>query len=414
MEIKRLKGTYDILPGRIEEWQYVENVAKNIFNKYDFEEMRVPVIENVDLFARSSGETSDVVKKEMYTFEDKGGRKIALRPEGTAGIIRAYIENGMASMPSPLKVCYRMPMYRYDNVQKGRQREFNQIGCELLGSKSYEADVEIVELIEDLLNALNIKNFKLEVNSIGCKEDRAKYREALRNFVKPNLDKYCDDCKVRYEKNPLRILDCKVEKDKEMNEGAPEITDYLCDDCKAHFENFKKMLTSLGIEFTVNSRIVRGLDYYTKTVFEFTSNEDGLAILGGGRYDDLIQELGGVSTPAVGFAIGEERLLSLFEDCNEGKEFKNNPDLFIAYIGENANVYATKLARKLRDEGIKVEKDIMERSLKAQLKFADKKGAKFVVTIGDDEIASGKCKIKNMETGNQEEIEIDKISNYLK
>lgn len=305
-------------------------------------------------------------------------------------------------------------MYRYDNVQKGRQREFNQIGCELIGSSSYEADAEIIEMIEDILRKLNINDFELQINSIGCKQDRENYKNALREFIKPNLDKYCDDCKKRYDKNPLRILDCKQEQDKKMNKNAPKITDFLCEDCKKHFDNFKNILDNLNIEYTVNPKIVRGLDYYTKTVFEFVSKEDGLAILGGGRYDDLIQMFGGQSTPAVGFAIGEERLIDLFTKNNPEKDYKNKIDLFIGYIGENANIEATKLARKLRNEGFIIEKDIMERSFNSQLKFANKKQAKYLGILGDDEIKENTINLKNMETGNQEKIEIEKIKEILR
>ena len=412
--IQKLKGTKDILPSEIGTWQYVEKTAYEIFEKYGFREIRVPVIESSELFLRGVGETTDIVQKEMYIFDDKGGRSIALRPEGTAGVIRAYIENGLSSEPSPMKFCYDMTTYRYENVQKGRQREFHQVGVELLGSSSPMADVEVMQMADELAKKLNINDLELNINSIGCKECRAKYQEALRDFIRPNLEKYCDTCKTRFEKNPMRILDCKEKACKEMNEGAPQIVDYLCDDCKAHFEKVKEGLTDAGIEYRIDPGIVRGLDYYTRTVFEFISKTDGLTAFGGGRYDGLVEELGGQSTPAVGFGIGEERLIDVFKTCNPDASFEKNMKIFVASIGENANKYATKLIKTIRDAGIYAENDIMERSLKAQFKYADKKNAEYVITIGDDEVTSGKGMLKNMASGEQTEIELDKIVDYLK
>ncbi len=413
--IQKLKGTRDILPAEIGKWQYAEQKAKEIFENYGYAEIRVPVIETTQLFQRGVGETTDVVQKEMYIFEDKGGRSIALRPEGTAGVIRAYVENGMASITSPLKLYYAMPMYRYENVQKGRQREFHQIGAELIGTESYLADVEMISMITEYINKLNINDIELRINSIGCKTCRKEYQEALREFIRPNLENYCDTCKTRFEKNPMRILDCKEEKCKAMNVGAPKITDYLCDECKEHFDNVQKMLKELGIEYIIDTSIVRGLDYYTKTVFEFVSKIDGLTVFGGGRYDGLVEELGGTPTPAVGFATGEERLIDIMSKNNPelAEKIEKNIKVFIAYIGENANIYATKLTRSLRKSGIYAEKDIMERSLKAQFKYADKKKAEYVLTIGDNEIETGKANLKDMKTGEAKEVLISEINRYL-
>ena len=398
------------MPNEIEIWQYIEKVAKDIFENYGYNEIRVPVIESLELFQRGVGEETDVVQKEMYAFEDKGGRKIALRPEGTAGVVRAYIENGLSSMPSPMKFWYRMPMYRYENVQKGRQREFYQLGVELLDSGSYMADVETIEMCFRLFERLNIKDIELNINSIGCMECRKDYIKALKEYIKPNLDKYCDTCKSRFEKNPMRILDCKEAKCKELNKNAPVILDYLCDECKTHFENVKRMLNELEIPYKIDANIVRGLDYYTKTVFEFVSKIDGLTVLGGGRYDGLIEELGGAKTPAIGFASGMERLIEIFKENNKDLDLQKNMDIFVAYIGENANTYVTKLVRDLRNIGIFAEKDIMERSIKAQFKYADKKQAKFVLTIGDTEIENKKAMMKNMKTGEEKEVNLEDIN----
>lgn len=405
--IQKPKGTKDILPDEVFKWQYIEEKVKKIFENTGMKEIRVPVFEHTELFSRGVGETTDVVQKEMYTFEDKGGRSITLRPEGTAGVVRSYIENGMASMPTPIKLWYEMAMYRYENVQKGRLREFRQIGTEILGTSSYLADVEAIMLGVRIFEELNIPNVKLNLNSIGCPECRKKYQDALREFIRPNLDKYCDTCKTRYEKNPMRILDCKEKRCKEMNQGAPIILDYLCDDCREHFENVKTMLTKLGVDYEIDAGIVRGLDYYTRTVFEFVSEDDGLTVLGGGRYDGLVKEVGGQDTPAVGFAMGVERLLEVFDRYNKDFVKEKSMDLYIANIGEKANDFATKLVLELRNAGVFVEKDICERSLKAQFKYADKNNAKFVLTLGDDEVEAKKARIKNMQTGEEVEIELD-------
>lgn len=405
--IQKPKGTKDILPDEVYKWQYIESKIKDIFENAGMKEIRVPVFEHTELFSRGVGETTDVVQKEMYTFEDKGGRSITLRPEGTAGVVRSYIENGMASRPTPIKLWYEMAMYRYENVQKGRLREFRQIGTEVFGTSSYLADVECIMLGVKIFKELNIPNIKLNLNSIGCPECRRKYQEALREFIRPNLEKYCDTCKTRFEKNPMRILDCKEKKCKEMNQGAPIILDYLCDDCREHFDKVKKMLTDLGVDFEIDTGIVRGLDYYTRTVFEFVSEDDGLTVLGGGRYDGLVKEVGGQDTPAVGFAMGAERLLEVFERYNKDVAKQKVMDLYVANIGEKANEFATELVLKLRDKGAFVEKDICERSLKAQFKYADKNNAKFVLTLGDDEVETKKARIKNMQSGEEIEVELN-------
>ena len=402
--IQKPKGTKDVLPEESFKWKYVENIAEETFENYGFREIRVPTFEYTELFERGVGDTTDVVQKEMYTFEDKGGRSITLRPEGTAGAIRAYIENGLSSKPSPFKVWYRMPMFRYENVQKGRYREFNQIGCEVVGSASYLADVETINMAYNFLKNIGISDVTLNINSIGCPKCRAKYQEALKEFIGKNLEQYCDVCKSRFDKNPMRILDCKEKKCKELNQGAPVILDYLCEECKEHFENVKTLLKSLGVEYKIDSGIVRGLDYYTKTVFEFISEKDGLTVLAGGRYDGLVKELGGTDTPAVGFAAGEERLLSLISEDDELKDF--NTDLYIVAMGEKETIKALILAEKLRGY-IAVETDICQRSFNAQLKYANKIGVDNLLVIGEDELKTNTAIIKNMETGKEYNVELD-------
>ncbi len=407
--LQRPKGTKDLLPEDTEKLRYIENKIENICEKYDFKEIRVPVFEHTELFQRGVGETTDVVQKEMYTFDDKGGRSITLRPEGTAGVVRAYIENGMASLPSPQKYFYNMAMYRYENVQKGRLREFHQIGAEVFGSDSYLADVEVILLASNIFKTLNISNIKLYLNSIGCPKCRAEYQKVLKEFLSKNIDKYCKTCQTRFEKNPMRILDCKEKICKELNKGAPVILDYLCEECKEHFENVKKSLDKLNIKYEIDAGIVRGLDYYTKTVFEFVDEVEEYTVLGGGRYDKLVEEIGGQSTPAIGFATGVERLMEVYERNND-KVQEKVPDLYIVATGENENIVATKLAYELRNNDIYVVKDINARSFKAQFKYADKIKAKYVIVIGENEINSNTVKVKNMKDGTEKEVSLNSES----
>lgn len=404
--IQRPKGTRDVLPSEISKWQYVENVVSNLFKNYAFKELRIPVFEHTELFLRGVGETTDVVQKEMYTFEDKGERSITLRPEGTAGAVRAYIENGMSSLPSPVKLWYNITAYRYENVQKGRYREFRQLGAEVIGSSSYLADAELIMMASEIFKKLNIPNIKLEINSIGCPTCRAEYQKELKKYVQDHIEDYCDDCKQRLEKNPMRILDCKNTKCKLRNENAPIITEHLCEECKNHFNNLTNLLDKMEYKYIINPRIVRGLDYYTKTVFEFIDETLGLTVLAGGRYDGLVKELEGQDTPAVGFAMGEDRLIEIFQKYNPDMVLEKVPSIYIATIGEEAQTYATKLVQDLRQKDIFAEKDINEKSLKAQFKYADKVKAKYVMTLGEDEIKLNKAKLKNMQTGEETEIEI--------
>ena len=405
--LQRPKGTKDLLPQESYLWQQIESKIERILNNYGFKEIRLPVFEHTELFSRGVGGTTDVVQKEMYTFNDKGGRSITLRPEGTAGIVRAYIENGMASKPSPIKMWYNLAMYRYENVQKGRLREFHQIGAEVFGSASYLADVEIITMASELIKVFEVPDVELYINSIGCPICRTEYQKALKEFLKDKIEHYCDDCKSRYDKNPMRILDCKEENCKKYNKGAPVILDYLCDECKEHFENVKKQLEKNGINYKIDAGIVRGLDYYTKTVFEFVSKNEGYTILGGGRYDGLVKELGGQDTPAIGFALGMERLIELYKKYHaECIEQQARPVLFLATIGEEAMEFANELALKLRNAGIYIEKDISGRGIKAQFKYADKIKAKYVITIGETELTNKKAVMKEMDSGNDTEIDL--------
>lgn len=411
--VKKLKGMRDILPNSIKMWQFVEEKARETFEKYGINEIRLPIIEKSELFLRGVGEETDIVQKEMYVFKDKSDRDVALRPELTAGVVRAYIENGMESMSSPLKLYYIGNAYRYENVQKGRDREFSQIGIEFFGSSSYETDVEVILAGINFFKNLNITDFTLKINSIGSTESRKNYIEKLKNYVEPNLNEYCKDCQTRFEKNALRLLDCKQEKCKKLNENAPKITDYLDTESREDFENLKKALTDLEIRYEIDTNLVRGLDYYNKTVFEFVSNKYNIALGGGGRYDKLVSSLGGKETPAVGFGIGELRLIELCISEQENQEFEEKLDLFIANIGENTKIEAIKLAEKLRSKGFKVETDLMNRSLKSQLKYADKKNARYSTTIGENELLSKKIQIKNMENGDIKQVDIDKIENEI-
>ena len=407
--IQKPKGTKDLLPEESYKWQDAEAKVKKVLESYNFKEIRVPVFEHTELFQRGVGETTDVVQKEMYTFDDKGGRSITLRPEGTAGVVRAYLENGMGSMPSPVKLWYNMGMYRYENVQKGRLREFHQIGAELIGSGSYLADVDVILMANNIFKSLNIPGIKLTLNSIGCPKCRTEYQRILKEFIGENLKDYCDTCKTRFEKNPLRILDCKEKRCKEFNQGAPMMIDYLCDECKEHFENVKSMLDSLNVKYEIDSTIVRGLDYYTKTVFEFVDEKTGLTVLGGGRYDGLVEEFGGQPTPAVGFATGVERLMEMYKEYNSDLGEKV-PELYILSMGFEENKKALEISENLRMAGVTVEKDILERSFKSQMKYADRIKAKKLLVIGENELAEGKAKIKNMETGEEREVALNSNS----
>ncbi len=409
LEIRSIKGTQDVLPADTYKWQFVERLFLDTAKLYGFNEIRIPTFEDKSLFIRSVGDTTDVVQKEMYTFTDLGGRELALRPEGTAGINRAVIESGLINEALPVKLCYNLSCFRAEKPQAGRFREFHQLGMELFGSHSPAADAEVISFVNDFFAALGLSNISLEINSIGCPNCRKHYHAALKEYFEARKADLCDTCLTRLDKNPLRILDCKSPVCKEIAKDAPIGLDYLCDDCKKHFEGLKKRLDALGIAYTVNPRIVRGLDYYTKTVFEFVSGDIGAqsTVCGGGRYDGLIKSLGGADQPGIGYAMGVERLLMVLEA--QGIEIpKPNPcDLYIASMGEAASVFAMKLASDLRSEGFAAESDLIGRSLKAQMKYADKIGAKYSMVIGDNELAEGRAKVKNMSTGETADLDLN-------
>ncbi|MBQ8533260.1 MAG: histidine--tRNA ligase [Clostridia bacterium] len=409
------RGTGDVLPSESYKWQYIEQTLMEVASLYGFKEIRIPVFEHTELFTRSVGDTTDVVQKEMYTFFDKGERSITLRPEGTAGTARALLQHGVLNDALPAKVSYLVSCYRYEKPQAGRLREFHQFGVECFGAESFLADAEVISLADSAFKTLGIRNLELKINSIGCPECRKRYHDALKAYFDEFKGELCGTCLDRLDRNPMRILDCKSPVCKGIAERSPIILDYLCDDCKQHFEGLKTALTSRGIEFSIDPRIVRGLDYYTRTVFEFVTTEIGAqgTVCGGGRYDGLTEDMGDKRYPGLGFGLGLERLLLLMEA--QGCEFPepNRPALYIASMGDAAKIKAADICERLRIEGFYALSDIMNRSVKAQMKYADKIGAKCTVVIGDSELESGEAVLKNMATGEQKTVKIENICNEI-
>ena len=397
------------MPAEIKLWQYIEETARKTAELYGYSEIRTPVFENTELFQRGVGDTTDVVQKEMYTFSDKGGRSITLKPEGTATLVRSYIENSLYAAPQPTKLCYIIPCFRYEKPQSGRLREFHQFGIECFGAASPLCDAEVIALADTFLKNAGITNYELNINSIGCPSCKKEYNEKLVEYFSKYKDKLCQTCLERLEKNPMRIIDCKSEVCSEIAKGAPKMIDYLCDECSSHFEEVKKGLDNIGIKYKINPDIVRGLDYYTKTVFEFTSNALGAqsTVCGGGRYSGLVEELGGKPAEGIGFAAGLERLILILKKEDGFKNKESVPDLFVGAIGNEAQSFAQKLIYNLRNLGIRAEQDLLERSVKAQMKYADKIRAAYSVVIGEDEIAKEKACFKNMTTGEQTECALE-------
>ena len=408
------KGTKDMLPKDSYKWQKVRSVIMELARKYNLKEISTPVFESTDLFVRSDGKSSDIVNKEMYTFQDKGNRSITLKPEGTAGVVRSYIENGLGNEILPVKLFYITPCYRYEKPQAGRLREHHQFGCEVFGPNTLASDIETVLIVYDFYRAFGLDPI-IHINFLGCDRCKENYKETLRNFVKPHLEDMCEDCHKRYEVNPLRILDCKSPICKEILKSAPQMSDCLCEKCNTKFEDFKKMLTSMGIKFFHNPRLVRGLDYYTDLVFEFVNEDVSLgqnALGGGGRYDNLVASLGGKDTPVIGFGIGIERMLLFLETKGISIEEENTLDVYVANNTDDEN-YIIKFVNSLRNKGFGVESNLMDRSLKSQFKYADKINAKFVIAIGEDEIKENKLTVKNMATGEQVKVWSNDLVEYL-
>ena len=403
------KGTKDVLPQESYKWQYVESVAKEVAKLFGVKEIKTPTFEHTEVFERGVGDTTDIVNKEMYTFTDKGGRSITLKPEGTAGVARSFIENGLSNTALPLKLYYITSCFRYERPQAGRLREFHQFGVEFLGAETPEIDAEAILLAKTFFDKLKIGNLTLYLNSIGCKECRQKYQTALKEYYQSNIEKLCPLCKERLQKNPMRILDCKNEDCKKLNENAPKILDYICEDCSNHFERVQTLLKISGVEYKINPEIVRGLDYYTKTVFEFVSENIGAqgTVCGGGRYDGLIAQLGGPEISGIGFALGIERLLLLMENIGAYIGENPSPEIYFATMGEKATDKAFELVSALRKAGVICDLDLKGRGIKAQFKYADKIGAKKVAILGDSELEKGVVKVKSMSTGEEVEYAID-------
>ena len=412
-EINRaIKGTNDILPGESHRWQFVEGKMLETASLYGYREIRVPVFEHTEIFKRSVGDTTDVVQKEMYTFDDKGGRSITLRPELTAGTVRSAIEHGLVNGALPVKVCYIGGCYRYEKPQAGRLREFHQFGVECFGAASPAADAEVIALARQVLNDLGVQKIALQINSIGCPECRKNFQKALKEYFAAHTNELCETCCERLDRNPMRILDCKSPICSEIAAHAPVVLDYLCDDCRAHFEGVQSHLKAMGIPFEVDAHIVRGLDYYTRTVFEFVSGDIGAqaTVCGGGRYDGLISQMGGPAVPALGFGMGIERLMLVLENQKVALPEAEKCELYIAVMGEKAALKASELCGKLRADGYEVQTDVCGRGLKAQMKYADKIGAEYTVVLGDNEIDSNTANLKNMSSGEITQIELDSIS----
>ncbi|UFA55180.1 histidine--tRNA ligase [Staphylococcus aureus] len=418
--IKIPRGTQDILPEDSKKWRYIENRLDELMTFYNYKEIRTPIFESTDLFARGVGDSTDVVQKEMYTFKDKGDRSITLRPEGTAAVVRSYIEHKMQGNPNqPIKLYYNGPMFRYERKQKGRYRQFNQFGVEAIGAENPSVDAEVLAMVMHIYQSFGLKHLKLVINSVGDMASRKEYNEALVKHFEPVIHEFCSDCQSRLHTNPMRILDCKVDRDKEAIKTAPRITDFLNEESKAYYEQVKAYLDDLGIPYIEDPNLVRGLDYYTHTAFELmmdNPNYDGAitTLCGGGRYNGLLELLDGPSETGIGFALSIERLLLALEEEGIELDIEENLDLFIVTMGDQADRYAVKLLNHLRHNGIKSDKDYLQRKIKGQMKQADRLGAKFTIVIGDQELENNKIDVKNMTTGESETIELDALVEYFK
>ncbi len=417
--IKIPRGTQDILPEDSAKWRYIENKLDGLMELYNYKEIRTPIFESTELFARGVGDSTDVVQKEMYTFKDKGERSLTLRPEGTAAVVRSYIEHKMQGNPNqPVKLYYNGPMFRYERKQKGRYRQFNQFGVEAIGVENPSMDAEVLAMVMHIYESFGLKHLKLVINSIGDSESRKEYNDALVKHFEPVIDTFCSDCQSRLHTNPMRILDCKVDKDKEAVKNAPRITDYLNDESKTYYEEVKKHLDVLNISYVEDPNLVRGLDYYTHTAFELmmdNPNYDGAitTLCGGGRYNGLLQLLGGPEETGIGFALSIERLLLALEEESISLDVEEELDLFIVTMGQEADNYAVKLLNKLRKNNIKVDKDYLNRKIKGQMKQANRLNANYTIVIGDQELENNAINVKDMVTGESEKIQLDQLVNYF-
>jgi len=415
MRIQAIRGVKDIMPDEIEKWRWVENKANQVFTRYGFKEIRLPIFEKTKLFSRGIGETTDIVEKEMYTFEDRGGEKVTLRPEGTASVVRAFIEHKMYTKQTVQKYYYLGPMFRYERPQAGRFRQFYQIGVEAMGSHNPSIDAEVMIMLMEFFTVLGLNQIELQINSLGCNKCRPEYRETLKKSITNHLADLCENCNKRYQKNPLRVLDCKVERDIEIASGLPKITDHICNECKCHFEKVQTLLRETQIPYNINPSLVRGLDYYTHTAFEVTSRDLGAqnAISGGGRYNTLVEEFEGPPTPCFGFALGLERLISLVP-FDKMESIETNPDVFVVSLGEEAKLKVFSLVHQLRSGGISVERDYNEGSIKSQMRKANRSASSFALIIGENEIKSGTYQLKNMKDGKQSNITAESCVEEIK
>ncbi|WP_409289454.1 histidine--tRNA ligase [Peribacillus sp. SCS-37] len=415
MSIQIPRGTQDILPGQVEIWQYIESKARELSRRYQYSEIRTPLFEHTDLFLRGVGDTTDIVQKEMYTFQDRGGRDLTLRPEGTAPVVRSFVENKMFGLANqPVKLFYLAPMFRYERPQAGRYRQFVQFGVEALGSADPAMDAEVISLVMNLYKELGLKKLKLVINSLGDKESRTKHREALIGHFAPRINEFCSDCQGRLEKNPMRILDCKKDRGHELMKTAPSILEYLNEASAAYFEKVKKYLSQIEIEFTVDPTLVRGLDYYNHTAFEVMSEAEGFGAIttlcGGGRYNGLVEDLGGPETPGIGFGLSIERLISALEAEGIELPIAQGLDCYFVSLGEDAKDYTVKLVQQLRNEGFSADRDYLDRKVKAQFKAADRQKARFTAVLGDDELKKNEISLKNMATGEQTVVSLASFS----
>jgi histidyl-tRNA synthetase len=416
MSIQKPKGTQDMIPGEVEKWQWMEEKARDLCRRYHIKEIRTPIFESTELFLRGVGETTDIVEKEMYSFKDKGDRSITLRPEGTAPAVRAYVESKLFADPDPVKLYYMGPMFRYERPQSGRFRQFHQFGVEVLGSKDAAVDAEVISIALQYYKEIGLTNLYAEINSVGCKTCRPIHKEKLTEHLHGVKDQLCKDCQSRLERNPLRILDCKNETCQSLTKEAPTVLQHLCGDCEPHFALLQKHLDEMGIPYKVNDRIVRGLDYYTQTAFEIIEKKIGAVstLCGGGRYNGLVADIGGNDMPGIGFAMGMERTLIALREQGVDVSFEDQMDVYFIALGDDAHLKASGLLYQARQEGLVAETDYLDRKMKAQMKSADRNKARFVVMIGEDELAKGIGVVKNMATGEQSEIELDRLVPYLK